>query len=151
MFLQFCDTPVGRIVIRSDGELITEVAFCDEPVPALENELTQLAAKQIREYFAGKRQVFDLPLRFDGTPFTQAVCKTLARVPFGTTTTYGLLAAMAGYPGACRAVGTVMRKNRLLLVLPCHRVLAVNGLGGYACGLEKKRWLLRFEGINFAE
>ena len=150
-FFQSCQTPVGRMVIRSDGAAVTGIVFSDVLEPELPNALTELTVQQIREYFAGTRAAFDLPLRLSGTPFMQAVCRALLDVPFGQTTTYGLLSAKAGYPGAARAVGTVMRKNPLVLVVPCHRVLAANGLGGYSCGLDKKRWLLRHEGVGFKE
>ena len=155
MFQQSFDSPVGRLMIRSNGLEITEISFLQESGGpdglALPDALTELAASQLEEYFSGKRKEFDLPLKISGTAFQQAVYRALIQVPFGQTTTYGLLAAQAGYPGAARAVGTAMRNNRLVIVVPCHRVLAAGGLGGYSCGLEIKRRLLRLEGIAFTE
>ncbi len=155
MFQQSFDSPVGRLMIRSNGLEITEISFLHESGGtdglALPDALTELAASQLEEYFSGKRKEFDLPLKISGTAFQQAVYRALIQVPFGQTTTYGLLAAQAGYPGAARAVGTAMRNNRLVIVVPCHRVLAAGGLGGYSCGLEIKRRLLRLEGIAFTE
>ena len=155
MFQQSFDSPVGRLMIRSNGLEITEISFLHESSGldglALPDALTELAASQLEEYFSGKRKEFDLPLKISGTAFQQAVYRALIQVPFGQTTTYGLLAAQAGYPGAARAVGTAMRNNRLVIVVPCHRVLAAGGLGGYSCGLEIKRRLLRLEGIAFTE
>ena len=155
MFQQFFDSPVGRLMIRSNGSEITEISFLTESGSPdsfeLPDALTELAASQLQEYFSGKRKEFDLPLKISGTAFQQAVYRALIQVPFGQTTTYGLLAAQAGYPGAARAVGTAMRNNRLVIVVPCHRVLAAGGLGGYSCGLEIKRRLLRLEGIAFTE
>ncbi len=146
---QSLSTPLGALRIRSDGSMLTEISFSasvlDQP-----DSLTELACRQISEYFAGSRQAFSLPLLIRGTPFAQSVYRALLEIPYGQTTTYGLLAARAGYPGAARAVGSAMRKNPLVLVVPCHRVLAANGLGGYSCGLEKKRWLLLLEQADFS-
>jgi O-6-methylguanine DNA methyltransferase len=82
--------------------------------------------------------------------FERRVMEELGRVPYGTTTSYGKLAAMAGHPGAARAVGNVMRSNQLTIVLPCHRVIgadgSLRGYGGRGAGLDRKRWLLELEG-----
>jgi methylated-DNA-[protein]-cysteine S-methyltransferase len=106
-----------------------------------------VAARQIAEYFAGKRQQFAVPIDFslaDG--FALRVLRALRRIGYGETTSYGALAARAGSPGAARAVGAVMRKNPLPLIVPCHRVLAAGGaLGGFTGGLEIKRRLLKLE------
>jgi methylated-DNA-[protein]-cysteine S-methyltransferase len=106
------------------------------------------ARRELDEYFAGKRRVFDLSLDLRGMqPFTLSVLQELAQVPYGETTTYGDLAARVGHPRAARAVGTVMNKNRIPIVLPCHRVVGANGnLVGYAGGLDRKTALLELEG-----
>ena len=106
--------------------------------------------RQLEEYFAGSRREFDLPLDLQMGEFERRVMEELSRVPYGTTVSYGELAAMAGHPGAARAVGNVMRSNQLMIVLPCHRVIgadgSLRGYGGLGSGLEHKRWLLEFEG-----
>jgi O-6-methylguanine DNA methyltransferase len=108
------------------------------------------AVRQLQEYFAGGRREFDLPLDLKMGEFERRVMEELGRVPYGTTTSYGKLAAMAGHPGAARAVGNVMRSNQLTIVLPCHRVIgadgSLRGYGGRGAGLDRKRWLLELEG-----
>lgn len=151
MFIQSIDTPLGRIRVRADAEAVTEICLSDASVPDAPNALTAEAARQIAEYFAGSRRAFDLPLQIAGSPFRQAVYRALREIPFGETVTYGALAAKAGHPGAARAVGMAMKCNPLLLVVPCHRVLASGGLGGFSCGLDRKRLLLRLEGHDFPE
>ncbi len=106
------------------------------------------AQRELDEYFAGRRREFDLALDLRALPpFTVTVLEELARVPYGETTTYGELAARVGRPSAARAVGTVMNRNRIPIVLPCHRVVGSTGsLVGYAGGLELKAKLLELEG-----
>ncbi|MFN0090845.1 MAG: methylated-DNA--[protein]-cysteine S-methyltransferase [Acidimicrobiales bacterium] len=109
------------------------------------------ARRQLEEYFDGRRRRFDLDLDWSLTrsPFRRAVLEALAEVPFGVTVSYGELARRVGNPGAVRAVGTAMATNPLPLVVPCHRVLRAGGaLGGYAGGLDLKRWLLAHEGAS---
>ena len=106
------------------------------------------ARQQVEEYFAGKRTEFDLPLDWAGVfGFRRTVLQLLAKVPFGETTTYGQLAAGAGMPSASQAVGGIMGSNPLPIVVPCHRVLAADGLGGFGGGLRTKEWLLAWEGV----
>jgi methylated-DNA-[protein]-cysteine S-methyltransferase len=104
------------------------------------------AAAQIGEYFGGTRSAFDLDVRFRGTAFQQRVWGALREVPFGTTVSYGQLAARLGRPGAARAVGHANGRNPIPLVVPCHRVIGSTGdLTGYGGGLDAKRFLLDFE------
>src|SRR3954451_4485292 len=103
--------------------------------------------RELDEYFAGNRRRFDLPLDLRVAPFHAAVLTELARVPYGKTETYGSLAAKAGRPRAARAVGTVMNRNPIPIILPCHRIVGASGaLTGYAGGLDIKRHLLQLEG-----
>jgi len=108
--------------------------------------------RQLDEYFAGKRKRFDLDVDLRlARDFGRTVLEELGRVPFGEITTYGALAARAGKPNAARAVGTIMNRNPVPIVLPCHRVVGANGsLVGYAGGLERKEMLLRLEGALLA-
>jgi methylated-DNA-[protein]-cysteine S-methyltransferase len=110
------------------------------------------ARRQLDEYFAGKRERFDLDVDLRlARDFGRTVLEELGRVPFGEVTTYGALAAKAGKPKAARAVGTIMNRNPIPIVLPCHRVVGANGsLVGYAGGLERKQTLLRLEGALLA-
>jgi methylated-DNA-[protein]-cysteine S-methyltransferase len=108
--------------------------------------------RELDEYFEGARRAFDLRLDLRVAPFHESVLRELARVPYGSTETYGTLAAKAGRPGAARAVGTVMNRNPIPIVLPCHRIVGANGsLTGYAGGLDVKRRLLQLEGAILSE
>lgn len=110
------------------------------------------ARRQLDDFFHGRRHQFDLPLDFEQlSSFTAKVLRILAQVPYGTTLTYGELAALAGSPQAARAVGRAMAVNPFPIVIPCHRVLGTGGrMTGYsgAGGIETKEWLLRFEDEN---
>ena len=111
--------------------------------------LLDAAEAQLREYFAGARRTFDLPLAPHGTAFQQRVWAALRAIPYGETCTYGELAAAIGSPNASRAVGMANHRNPIPIIIPCHRVIGANGtLTGYAGGLEIKRKLLALEGIT---
>jgi methylated-DNA-[protein]-cysteine S-methyltransferase len=105
------------------------------------------AARELREYFAGTRREFTTPVDLAlATPFAREVLGRLAKAPFGATTTYGAIARDVGRPRGARAVGQAVASNPVPVVVPCHRVVAANGLGGFSGGLDVKRWLLRHEG-----
>lgn len=106
-------------------------------------------AKLVERYFTGTVVDFaGVPVDFAGyTPFQRRVLSVVRRIPYGETTTYGEVAKKIGEPHAVRAVGQVMKRNRTLLVIPCHRVLGRDGAGGYSCGISLKKRLLRLEGI----
>ena len=113
------------------------------------NEATLLLARagvQLAEYFAGEREVFDLPLRVEGSGFQRAVCDAMLAIPFGETRTYGEIAADLG--ASAQAVGNACGGNPIPVIIPCHRVLGASSLGGFsgAGGVETKVWLLRHEG-----
>lgn len=144
------DCPLGPLWILSDGKAICAIHPAKGNVSEREHpdDLCRRCGAQLREYFAGERKTFDLPMKLQGTDFQVKVWKTLLQVPYGSTVTYGDLAAMAGYPRAARAVGSAMRNNPLWLLIPCHRVVGASGLGGYGGpeGLPIKRQLLLLEG-----
>jgi methylated-DNA-[protein]-cysteine S-methyltransferase len=106
------------------------------------------AVAQLQEYFAGRRQAFDLPLDLArGTTFQQSVWQALLAIPSGRTTSYRGICERIGKPAAARAVGAAIGRNPVSIVVPCHRVLGTDGaLTGYAGGLERKSALLRLEG-----
>ncbi|GAA2071232.1 methylated-DNA--[protein]-cysteine S-methyltransferase [Streptomyces albiaxialis] len=104
------------------------------------------AVAQLREYFAGERREFTVPLALDGTPFQRTVWQALCEIPYGETVSYGQLAERLGKPNASRAVGLANGKNPVSIIVPCHRVVGANGsLTGYGGGLGRKRQLLDFE------
>jgi methylated-DNA-[protein]-cysteine S-methyltransferase len=155
------DTPVGRLLVAITDRGLCEISYDPEPEREAEGLARAFgvrvlrsprpidpARRQLDEYFAGKRRSFDLPVDLRlARDFGRTVLQELARVPYGELTTYGTLAARAGHPRAARAVGTVMNRNPVPIVLPCHRVVGSTGaLVGYGGGLERKRALLELEG-----
>lgn len=107
------------------------------------------AVGQLRAYFQKRLRRFDVPLELEGTPFQRAVWSALQRIPYGETRSYREIAAEIGRPPAARAVGQANRANPVALIVPCHRVIAAGGsLGGYASGLELKRFLLDLERLD---
>lgn len=144
------DSPVGPITVRVNADgAVTAVQFADstEPHQGAPSAAAERAAEQLREYFAGNRSDFDLPLAPTGSPFQLKVWAALRDIPYGRTESYGALAARIGQPTASRAVGLANGRNPIAIVVPCHRVIGASGtLTGYAGGLERKRWLLDLEG-----
>ena len=155
------DTPVGRLLVAVTDRGVCEIHYDADPEAEAERlarlfgarvlrspRPTDEARRQLDEYFAGKRREFDLDVDLrPAREFGRAVLEQLAQVPYGELTTYGRLAARAGKPRAARAVGTVMNRNPVPIVLPCHRVVGSTGsLVGYAGGLDRKRTLLELEG-----
>jgi len=108
-------------------------------------EVLSRCESQLMEYFCGRRIGFDLPVAFTGTEFQQSVWQAVMDIPYGETISYGELARRIGKPKACRAVGMANHVNKLPVFIPCHRVVGVGGLIGYAGGLNKKRFLLELE------
>lgn len=147
IFEAFVETPVGRIKITADDDVILSIDFTDDAPAAGGNALCERAAEELREYFSGKRKTFDLPLKKAPSAFVQRVYDEAMKIPFGETASYGELARAAGSPGAARAVGSALSKNPHIIVVPCHRVIRQNGEPGrYTGGDEKKIALLAFEG-----
>jgi methylated-DNA-[protein]-cysteine S-methyltransferase len=106
------------------------------------------AQRQLEEYARGERRAFELELDAVGTEFDRQVWRELRRIPYGSTRSYGEIARRLGNPGLARAVGGANGRNPLPVIVPCHRVLASTGLGGYSGGLETKRQLLLLEGVK---
>ena len=144
LFLAGTDRGLARISYTVDGqdELLARVFG----VRVLRAPLDDVR-RELDEYFEGRRHEFDLALDLRVGGFQESVLRELARVPYGQTDTYGHLAAKVGRPRAARAVGMVMNRNPIPIVLPCHRIVGANGsLTGYAGGLDVKRALLELEG-----
>jgi len=103
-------------------------------------------ARQLEEYFAGRRKSFDCRLDLQGTDFQKKVWRALLKVPFGKTASYGKIARAVGRPGAARAVGGANHANPVAVIVPCHRIIGADGsLTGYGAGIERKAWLLEHE------
>jgi methylated-DNA-[protein]-cysteine S-methyltransferase len=143
---------VGRLVLESAGDALVGVWLpVGRPQPSHDGRgstpVLDETAAQLDEYFGGTRTEFDLPLEPAGTGFQLAVWAELRRIGYGTTVTYGELARRVGRPGAARAVGQANGRNPLAIVVPCHRVVAGDGIGGYGGGIDTKRALLAREGV----
>ncbi len=115
------------------------------------NFVTEQTAAQLEEYFSGKRTDFTLFFLFGGTEFERLVWSKLSEIPYGRVVTYSELARAIGQPTACRAVANAVGRNPFLILLPCHRVVSKNGLGGFSAGLDAKRYLLTHEGVEISE
>ena len=146
-YQSYLKTPIGYLRILSNGEGINEIKFQDTDGPEDPDIYTESARTQLQEYFKGRRNQFDLPLSPDGTGFEEEVWNELKSIPFGSTTTYGIIAQKLGDKSYSQAVGHANGKNRIAVVIPCHRVIGSdNKLVGYAGGLHRKEWLLKHEG-----
>ncbi|MDX2250252.1 MAG: methylated-DNA--[protein]-cysteine S-methyltransferase [Bacteroidia bacterium] len=144
----YYDTPVGPVEITASELGIRSLSFTDYPTYEIQPNFPVLlqCIEQLDEYFAGKRTHFTVFLDFDGTEFQQKVWRELMNIPLGTTTSYLAIAKRVFSPNAVRAVGSACNKNKIGLVVPCHRVISSDGkLTGYAAGLQRKRWLLQHE------
>ncbi|MCU0432722.1 MAG: methylated-DNA--[protein]-cysteine S-methyltransferase [Bacteroidia bacterium] len=155
-YRSYYESPIGRLpLIAGENALIAVLWENDNPERVSlpdnlrdeENEVLVQTRKQLSEYFAGNRKVFDLPLQMNGTPFQQSIWQQLQKIPFGETRSYGQLAKHIGQPTASRAVGAANGKNPISIIVPCHRVIGTGGkLTGFAGGIEAKEFLLRLEG-----
>jgi methylated-DNA-[protein]-cysteine S-methyltransferase len=156
LFWDEIDTPIGRLLLVSDGVRLSEVHFqsgsgaraiapgLGRNAKAFENAKTQLA-----EYFRGARRVFDMPIVPMGTAFQRDVWRALRDIPFGETRSYSGLAQSLGKPSAVRAVAQANGANPLPIIIPCHRVIGADGsLTGFGGGLGIKRWLLEHESVG---
>ena len=150
------DSPVGPLEVARRGPSVTHILFVDDDVAMLPSAMGSStpgdavlaeAQRQLRAYFDGELENFDLPLAPTGTVFQRRVWHELEQIPYGETASYGEIAARLGLaPSASRAVGTANGSNPIAIVVPCHRVIGANGtLTGYAGGLHRKRYLLDLE------
>jgi len=154
IYFHVTDSPVGPLLLAADAQGLRRVNFqggTDPLQPGTEwredAEPFALALTQLREYFAGTRRVFDLPLAAQGTTFQLGVWRALREIPYGETRSYGELARRLGLAGAARAVGVANGANPLPIIVPCHRVIGADGsLTGFGGGLPIKRALLELEG-----
>lgn len=132
--------------IRLDVQyaVLRRLYLCD--VESGTHPLHQILKDQLEQYFAGKRQVFSLPLCYSGSEFQKSVWQALLEIPYGETRSYADIALRIGAPNAARAVGAANGSNHLVIVVPCHRVVSRNGgLAGYGGGVWRKKWLLDME------
>ena len=162
------DSPIGRLGILADARGIAEIRFPNNlskdflnknaslPSTSLSTATNETkkaegfieqAIDQLQAYFDGRLSTFDLPLSLGGTDFQNAVWAQLQNIPYGKTASYKDIAIAVGNPKASRAIGMANNKNRIPIVIPCHRIIGSDGsLTGFAGGLDTKRWLLKREG-----
>lgn len=155
---QYLDSPVGQLQLVANETALVAVLWENEKpdrvrlaslVEDHKHPILLKTAKQLNEYFAGKRQIFDLPLDFSGTEFQQKVWQALLTIPFGETRSYKQIAEQIGNVKAVRAVGAANGKNPISIIAPCHRVVGTNDkLVGFAGGLENKDILLKIEKLQ---
>ena len=144
------ESPLGSLGLLENGQALTHLFLNGNELPAgseiTSTPLLEEAARQLAEYFDGRRRVFDLPLNPFGTDFQRRVWAEIIDIPYGQTITYGEIAEAVGRPGASRAVGQASNRNPIAIIIPCHRVIGRDGgLTGYGGGLEAKDYLLRLE------
>ncbi len=156
LFRSLFETPFGPLNLAVDGEgTLVELWLPNrkrrdttaEPFPRAADDGMRAVKAQLREYFAGTRRAFDLPLHAAGSPFEQRVWARLREIPYGVTTSYGAIAIEFGLINAARAVGRANGANPIPIIIPCHRVIGADGtLTGFGGGLPLKRALLELEG-----
>ena len=159
MYYHIIESPICPILLAGDEEGIKHVLFLkgkrkiDTPADWIEDkEFFTEAVRQLEAYFSGRRKSFSLKLAPEGTEFQKSVWKALCKIPYGETRTYKDIAESIGNPKAYRAVGTANNRNPIAIIVPCHRVIGVNGkLTGYASGLDVKEYLLKLEEKEFEE
>lgn len=149
----YYQSPIGRLMLIGKNGVLEELLFPNEVQDKLidsgfqhNEKIFEPVLKQLREYFAGKRQHFSLKLSPNGTEFQHRVWQELCNIPYGQTTSYGEVAARLGNPKGGRAVGMANGKNPIPIIVPCHRVIGKDGsLTGFGGGLDIKRQLLELE------
>lgn len=150
---RYISSPIGVLKLEATDKALTAIKFSDDGQNAVNqpesaSAILEKARSQLKEFFNGRRQEFDIPLAPEGTDFEQQVWNQLKNIPFGKSITYTQLAQKLGDSNKVRAVGRANGQNPLPIIIPCHRVIGANNkLTGYAGGVERKRWLLQHEGV----
>lgn len=156
MYYCYLDTPIGELLLAGEDGALSLIGFPkgsmrrDPEADWIYNEKPLAEARrQLKEYFAGERKTFDLPLQLGGTEFQVSVLEALQEIPYGETVSYGEIARRIGRPKAMRAVGAANGRNPIPIVVPCHRVIGSSGdLTGFGGGIDTKEALLRLEAEN---
>lgn len=152
--LSHWESPIGIISIASDGEALIRLDFTDAKITQEHTPACPIiceCVRQLEQYFNGDLQVFDIPLKLEGTDFRRMVWKELMKIRYAQTCSYSDIAKIIGKPTAQRAVGGANNRNPVSIIVPCHRVIAQDGsLSGYGGGVWRKEWLLQHE-KNFSK
>ena len=145
------ESPLGVLIVTAQEGSVCSIALAKDgsgeaTTKNADSEVLRQVARELNEYFAGKRTEFTFPMRAEGTPFQQKVWQALREIPYGQTRAYGEIASTIGQAKASRAVGMACNRNPIMIAVPCHRVVGASGtLVGYAYGTEIKRKLLTLE------
>ncbi|GFR34243.1 methylated-DNA--[protein]-cysteine S-methyltransferase [Thermobrachium celere] len=146
IYISFYDSPIGLIKISANERAIVSLDFVYKKSKEKENEIIKACKKQLDEYFKGIRKEFDIDIEIEGTEFQKMVWRELKKIPYGQKRSYKDIAIAIGNEKAVRAVGGANNKNKIAIIIPCHRVVGSDGsLTGYAGGLWRKQWLLEHE------
>ena len=147
------ETIIGKILIEEDENKISRIEIVKKEYDIKQQKETEIIKKtheELEEYFKGNRKVFDIPLKIEGTEFQRKVWNALLEIPYGETRTYLDIAKQIGNSKACRAVGMANHNNKIMILIPCHRVIGSNKkLVGYAGGIDVKEKLLEIEKCKF--
>lgn len=139
-------SPIGLLEIVVRDDVLVSLEFVEEETGNDNHPLIETCKRQLDEYFNGTRKQFELDLKLEGTPFQNRAWEQLQTIPYGITITYGEQARRLGNPNASRAVGGANGKNKIVIVVPCHRVVGSDGtLTGFGAGVWRKKWLLDHE------
>lgn len=155
MYKGIYKSPIGILEIKANEKSITQLLLIKDKntinsYDKQENNVIKLCKKELDEYFSGKRNRFDCNISFTGTEFQNNVWKDLLKIPFGQAISYKDLANRIGKPTAVRAVANAVGKNKILILIPCHRVIGSDkSLTGFSAGIENKKYLLDLEGIEY--
>ena len=148
-YIHIGDTPLGDITVTENCGSITGLALGKSfPGEYRCTDLLKQCERELREYFKGERRCFELPLHMEGTAFQHRVWQAIAGIPYGETISYSDLAERIGSSGAARAAGSACGANPIAIIVPCHRVIGKNSLGGYAYGAYAKKTLLKIEKLG---
>jgi len=153
-FFKTIDSPVGKLGLYADANYLTEIRFLlnreNNKESSKENRIINITEMQLHEYFEKKRYSFDIPILFSGTDFQKLVWNALTKIEYAKTCTYAQIASIINNEKSYRAVGNANNKNKIPIIVPCHRVIGSSGkLVGYAGGLEIKKYLLNLESQSF--
>lgn len=142
----FISSPIGNLKVSSQNGKIAKVSFCNnyESNQTKDENLT-LCSDEFLTYFSGSTTIFNAKFDIGGSKFEKLVLNEIVKIPFGQTMTYSQIATLINKPKAVRAVANAVAKNKILLLIPCHRIVAKTSLGGYNAGIWRKIWLLRHE------
>ncbi len=151
LYYTYYESPVGLLQIGGTDRYIAELSFVDNPDQLIHGEpgvsdVIHQCTEELIEFFAGRRQVFTIPVYQEGTDFQTRVWNELLEIPFGRTISYLDLSKRVGDAKAIRAVASANGRNKIAIIIPCHRVIGSNkSLTGYSGGLWRKKWLLQHE------